>query len=537
MFLTDFFQYSDLMKPSEISQVDLAIIGGGINGAGLAAQASHAGLSVALFEKGDFASGASSKSTKLLHGGIRYLEQYRFPLVFEGLHERHRLMNLAPHLSRAIPFLLPSYKTDQRPAWMLKIGLWLYDLLAGAQNIGRHHWFSPGEALKKAPALKKDGLKGCGLYYDAQVNDARLVLENVLAAEEKGAHCFNYCRVTQIDGGSPLARVFYRDELSNESGVITASCLVNASGPWANQTAKMLSENALKLVRPTRGTHIVLPEILPDYAVLIATPKDNRVIFVIPWRGYSLVGTTDLDDPGNPDLTHPTEEEIQYLLSEAGRVFPGYEWNRNKVIAAFAGLRPLAWADDNHASSVSREDKILRDGNRLTIVGGKLTTYHAMASKALAQVLQILQKKPGGKWHDRLPGAPDKPWGLFLKEETSKWVSKYGIKESEASHLVHLYGQKAGDVLNLLEKNPGFREPLHPERPELLAQVAYAIQNEKAIHLEDVMLRRLEIGYSRQRWGPASEKASRLMAELLGWDESVRQKELELYKQRLYPQP
>ncbi len=525
------------MNPSELSQVDLAIIGGGINGAGLAAQAAQAGLSVALLEKGDFASGTSSKSTKLFHGGIRYLEQGRFSLVFEGLHERYRLLQMVPHLARPIPFLLPSYMGDSRAAWMLRVGLWLYDLLAGTKNIARHRWFSAEEALRKAPALKKEGLKGCGLYYDAQVNDARLVLENILAAEQAGAHCYNYCRVTEIKKETSTYRVSYQDERSGGTDVITASCLVNASGPWANQTADLLTEGQHKLVRPTRGTHIVVPEILSDHAVLVTTRKDNRVIFVIPWRGYSLVGTTDLDDPENPDKTHPTEEEIQYLIEEASRVFPGAHWDRKGVVAAFAGLRPLAWDESGHASAVSREDNILREGNLLTIVGGKLTTYHAMARKALRQTLDILGKKERVVISDKLPGTPEKPWESFSNEVIPQWISKYAINQSQAAHIAHLYGQRGEAVLSLLSKDPSLREPLHLVRPELSAQVIFAVQEEKAVHLEDVLLRRLEIGYSLQRWGEASEKASRLMAGLLKWDETTRQKELERYRQMLYPQP
>ncbi len=524
------------MELSNIKEVDLAIIGGGINGAGLAAQAAGAGLSVVLFEKGDFASGTSSKSTKLIHGGIRYLEQARFGLVFEALHERHHLLEMAPHLVHPIPFLLPCYQGDQRPSWMLKIGLWLYDLLAGSKNIARHEWFSPAQALAKAPDLNSTGLKGCGLYYDAQVNDARLVLENILAAEKAGAACFNYCSVNQLAQEEDGVRLFYQDQRTSESGVVKAKCLVNASGPWANQTAKLLSENVLNLVRPTRGTHIVVPQILFPNAVLITTQKDHRVIFIIPWRGSSLVGTTDLDDPENPDKVKPTEDEIQYLLTEASRIFPGLNWNRNQVLSAFAGLRPLAWSDGGHASSVSREDKIHQEGLVLTIVGGKLTTYYAMAEKALKQVLKTLSKKPISNNRQTLPGTPSIPWDLFIRVEIPKWVRLYGIKESQALHLARLYGQRTVEVLALLE-GAGLKESLHPERPEMLAQVKFAVEQEKARHLEDVMLRRLEIGYSAQRWGSASEKASRLMAGLLNWDEAQRQAELDQYKKALYPQP
>jgi glycerol-3-phosphate dehydrogenase len=312
---------------------------------------------------------------------------------------------------------------------------------------------------------------------------------------------------------------------------------VNASGPWANQTAKLVSDEALRLVRPTRGTHIVVPEVLSNHAVLVMTPEDSRVIFVIPWRGYSLVGTTDLDDPENPDQVHPTEEEITYLLKEASRVFPKVSWERSRVISAFAGLRPLAWSDGGHASSVSREDKILVDGNLFNIVGGKLTTYHSMAGKALHLILKHLGKPLQAQKRTPLPGTPEKPWDLFLKEETSKWVSSYGVTMEQTNHLAHIYGQKSEAILKLAEMDPRLYERLHPSRPEILAQVAYAVQKEKAIHLEDILLRRLEIGYSKERWGEAPKKASALMAELLSWDDNTRQKEIEKYHQSLVPAP
>ncbi len=525
------------MNPSEISKVDLAIIGGGINGAGLAAQAARAGLSVVLLEKGDFGSGTSSKSTKLVHGGIRYLEQGRFSLVFEALHERHRLMVMAPHLVHPISFLLPSYKGDNRPAWMVKTGLWLYDLLAGAKNISRHQWLSPSAALMEAPTLNMKNLVGCGLYYDAQVNDARLVLENVLAAENFGAYCFNYCRVTQIDRQLSESRVFFHHEQSGEEGTIAASCLVNASGPWANQTGRLISDDSLHLVRPTRGTHIVVPEVLRHHAVLVMSQKDNRVIFIIPWRGNSLVGTTDLDDSEDPDKVHPTEEEINYLLLEASRIFPNVSWGRERVISAFAGLRPLAWSDIGRASAVSREDKILVSGNLFTIVGGKLTTYHSMAQKTLKLILKHLGRRPPGQKLDRLPGTPEKSWDLFLTKEPRQWISAYGIGGEQAGHLARLYGQKGEDILRLAQADPRLLERLHPSRPEILAQVVYAVQKEKAFHLEDVLLRRLELGYSQERWGEAAEKTSRLMAELLNWDENKRQEELDQYHQKLFPAP
>ncbi len=516
-------------------ETDLLIIGGGINGAGLAALASHSGLSVVLLEKGDFASGTSSKSTKLVHGGIRYLEQANFSLVFEALHERSHLLNLAPHLVHPLAFLLPVYKGDQRPPWMLKIGLWLYDLLAGAHNIARHQWFPPQAALAMAPTLRSEGLLGCGLYYDAQVNDARLVLENILAAEEAGAVCLNDHQVLsarETNLGSTEIR--FQDLATGKESALLARCVVNASGPWANQTDKFFHAGAKPLVRPTRGTHLVVKEVLGEKALLITTRRDKRVIFVIPWRGFSLVGTTDIDDPRDPDQTKPDNAEIDYLLTEAARLFPGQTWDRSKVLAVFTGLRPLAWAEADHASSVSREDKILRAQNKITIVGGKLTTYRAMAEKGLKAAISILGKRIQQK-NFSLPGAPASSWKVFLETEVSQWPDRYGISAAQADHLARLYGQKGEAVLELTRKDSRLLEKLHPERPEILAQAAYAVDHEKALHLSDVLLRRLEIGYTPYHWGEASEKVSAFMAKKLGWDSKTLSHELTVYKNLLLP--
>jgi glycerol-3-phosphate dehydrogenase len=418
---------------------------------------------------------------------------------------------------------------------MLKIGLWLYDLLAGVHNIARHQWFSPPETLRMAPTLRPEGLLGCGLYYDAQVNDARLVLENILAAEQAGAQCLNYHQALSASGiNDGFTEIRFQDLQSGKENSLSARCVVNASGPWANQTAKMFQTDSAPLVRPTRGTHLVVRQVLGEKAVLITTRKDKRVIFVIPWRGYSLVGTTDLDDPQDPDQTKPSEAEIDYLLTEASRLFPGQNWDRSKVLAAFSGLRPLAWAEADQASSISREDKILRQQNRITIVGGKLTTYRAMAEKSLRAAASILGK-PARRLPFNLPGTPSLPWKDFLEGPASQWPHQYGVSAEQAAHLAFLYGQRGEMVLELTREEPGLLEKLHPARPEILAQVVYAITREKAVHLSDVLLRRLEIGYTPYRWGEACEKTAGRMARLLGWDEPTRTRELSEYKRHLLP--
>lgn len=518
------------------ARTDLAIIGGGINGAGLAALAAYSGLSVVLFEKGDFASGTSSKSTKLIHGGIRYLEQGRLSLVLESLRERRHLLDHAPHLVRPLPFLLPVYRGDARPAWKLKMGLWLYDLLAGPRNMSQHQWFSPARMHDRAPALRRQDLTGCGLYFDAQVNDARLVLENILAAQQAGARCLNYCGVTQAETVPDGFKVRYRREGGSIDGVLHASFLVNAGGPWANRISEILPSHPQKWVRPTRGTHIVVPQALAEEALLIQA-GDGRVLFVIPWRGCSLVGTTDLDEPGNPDTLQPTESEISYLLKEAAKALPTMDWSRKRVISAFCGLRPLAWKEGGQASSVSREDRIEGKGRTLTIVGGKLTTYQAMARKALKSIQATLGRRKASHGFPALPGAPQEPWATFLRDKVARWRVPHLVNPTLPYHLAKLYGATGEKILDLLRNDDKLREPLSNGLQDVAAQIAYAVREEKAVHLTDLLFRRLELGYGPHRWGTASETASRIMARELDWSEEVRLAELERYRMELFPSP
>jgi glycerol-3-phosphate dehydrogenase len=519
------------------SQVDLAIIGGGINGAGLAALAAKNGLSVVLFEKGDFASGTSSKSTKLIHGGIRYLEHGHFPLVFEALHERHNLLKKAPHLVYPLPFLLPCYQTDHRKPWILRTGLWMYDSLAGLQNIHRHQWLTSQQVIQQFPQINAEQLQGCGLYYDAQTNDARLVLENIFAAEQAGAICMNYCQVLNVETHKTFIEVFYQSQPSQTQS-LTASCLVNASGPWSNDLYQMIFKKKQTLVRPTRGSHLIIPKLLDHFAVLITNQQDHRIIFVIPWRNYSLIGTTDLDDSRSPDQVCPSQEEVNYLLHEAGRIFPSLRRTTPPILAAFSGLRPLASSDlYKSTSSISREDRIIQNENILSIVGGKLTTYQSMARKLLFKIFDILNLKHRPWLDTHLPGTPLMPWSEFLKEIPPQWSARYALAQDQIRFLINLYGQQAEKILNLTVENPRTAQPIHPDRPEIFAQILYAVQFEKAKHLDDVLLRRLELGYTPYQWGPMCTSIASYMAELLSWTPQQLQEELKTYRLKLFPFP
>jgi glycerol-3-phosphate dehydrogenase len=521
------------MKTDPSNILDIAIVGGGINGAALAFLAARSGLSVALFEKDDWAQGTSSRSTKLIHGGIRYLEQVRLSLVREALKDRRSLLADAPHLVRPLPFLLPVYEGDERPAWLLRIGLNIYDRLAGKKNLKPHEWLSPIDALLRAPGLKAEGLTGCGVYWDAQVNDARMVLENVIGARETGAYCVSGAEVIAAsetpDGWQLTVRM-----PDGSSQNFSARSVADATGPWANKTSRFWSGKEEKKVRPTRGSHIIVPRVLTDYAVLVMAPKEKRILFVIPWRGCTLVGTTDVDDDGEPEKVRCTEEETEYLLHHASRLFPQLDWSKSQVLASFAGLRPLAWSDSKQASSVSREDKVSTQGRVVTIVGGKLTTYRSMARKALKQVFTLLGRTGDPPPETRLPGAPFDPWDSFLDRARREWPTAYGISEETALHLAQLYGNRAVPLLEPLRVRKDLAKLLYIGRPEIAAQVPYAIQWEDARHLDDILLRRLEIGFGPGR-REAAEPASHLAAEILGWDEPTRAAEVKRYLDLIDP--
>jgi len=521
------------MRTDPPQPLDLAIIGGGINGAALSFLAARSDLSVALFEKDDWGQGSSSRSTKVIHGGIRYLQQGRLSLVYEALHDRRSLLSDAPHLVRPLRFLLPMYKTDDMPGWMIRSGLILYDPLAGKNNLHPHEWLSPAQALARAPGLQAQGLTGCGVYWDAQVNDARLVLENVLGAREAGAYCRCGAEVTDAqrtkDGWSLSVRL-----PDGSTQTFLAKAVADTTGPWANRTSHLWLGREERRVRPTRGSHLVVPSVLTDDAVLVMAPREKRILFILPWRGHTLVGTTDLDDAGNPDQVRCTEEETDYLLHHAARLFPGRDWSKTRVFASFSGLRPLAYSASGSASSVSREDQISTKDAVVTVLGGKLTTYRSMARKALKQVFALVGPSTAPPPDPRLPGAPFQPWDCFLARAGRDWPSTYGIPRDSALLLAGLYGNRAIPLLEPLKVRPDLAERLHPGCPEIGAQVAYAALKEDAQHLDDILLRRMEVGYSPFR-REVAEKASRLAAEALGWDEATRRFEIERYLGQLTP--
>src|SRR5262245_50170055 len=378
---------------------DLLIVGGGINGAGIARDAVLRGLRTALVDRADFASGTSSRSSKLIHGGLRYLEEGHVRLVLESVQERERLRRLAPHLVRPQEFVYPLYRGVNTHPLKLAAGLWAYDLLAGLWGVRRHRMLGVRRTIEAEPALRREGLRGAGCYFDYRTDDARLVLETMMSAAVAGAVVVSYAGLTGfVKENGRIVGAHVVDRLCDREIEVRARVVVNAAGPWVDRVAALDADVPPRL-RLTKGVHVIVPRarIGHNAAIVLNAVADRRVMFVIPWGEQSLVGTTDTDHAGGPD-TPPTVEasDVAYLLETVNHYFPAANLTRGDVVSAFAGLRPLVApppADGLTPSSVSREEEIFASASGLiTIAGGKLTTYRLIAANVVDRVLDSLHR-------------------------------------------------------------------------------------------------------------------------------------------------
>jgi glycerol-3-phosphate dehydrogenase len=495
------------------------IIGGGINGAGIARDLAMRGLRVALVEKGDFASGASSASTKLIHGGVRYLERLAFRLVFEACRERRILQSIAPHLVRPLPFFIPVYGDDPRSLLTIRTGMTLYDLLALFRNTHPHSILTAEAARAREPALRQEGLKGVALYWDCRMDDARLCLENILAARESGAEVANYLEVTGLikqAGRIRGARVLDRE--SGKELEIEADLVVNASGPWLDRLCSLDGEAGRKL-RPTRGTHILVPRInRGEEALYLTAGRDDRLFFVIPQGDLSLIGTTDVDDPRDPDLVAPAEADIEYLLAETARHLHGQAPGRSDVVAAFAGLRPLVAESSAAASRVPREHHLFESASGLLSVGGgKYTTYRAVAAEVAERITERLGRGKGRSLTHRisLPGGATGNFAAYLHREMRKLSAEYGLPPAVLAGLLSLYGSRTARLLALLRDEPALARPIAEDSPLLAVQVAYATDFEMARTPEDILRRRTSLALQKGRGLRELEGVAALMSQRL----------------------
>ncbi|WP_116452547.1 glycerol-3-phosphate dehydrogenase/oxidase [Blastococcus litoris] len=531
--------------------VDVLVVGGGVTGAGAALDAASRGLSVGLVEARDWAAGTSSRSSKLIHGGLRYLEQFAFPLVHEALSERARLVQtIAPHLVTPLPFLLPLTS----PVWQrayFGAGVALYDVLGAAftpgREIPRHRHLSRTKTLAAFPGLRGDVVRGAIRYWDAQVDDARHTLAVVRTAAGYGARVLSSARVTGLlrEGDapdSPVVGARVSDLTDGSSFTVRARSVVAATGVWSDDIGSMLGDAAPSLkVRASKGVHLVLPRSAIDGAhleeaggtqagLILRTP--TSVLFVIPWRDRWIVGTTDT--PWRLDRDHPaaSSADIDYILDQVNRVLVR-PVRPDDILGVYAGLRPLLAGESDETSRLSREHAVVTPVPGLVLVaGGKYTTYRVMAEDAVDAAAAGLPGVPPSRTQ-RLPLVGAHRWG-DVRGAAETLAAASGLSEEAVERLLHRHGDRIGDVLDLVRRDPSLGRPLTGAPDYLAAEVVHAVSAEGALHLDDVLTRRTRISIETEHRGVESAaEVARLMASVHGWEPDFLAREVAHYEARV----
>ncbi|HEX8983384.1 MAG TPA: glycerol-3-phosphate dehydrogenase/oxidase [Ktedonobacterales bacterium] len=524
---------------------DVLVIGGGITGLGVALDAAARGYSVALVEKGDFGGSTSSKSTKLLHGGIRYLPQFDFALVHEALVERGALVRNAPYLAQPIPFVLPLYENAKKPlgvpfsppggvglGLMLETGLTLYDVLAAGGGFPRHKRIPIEQALTLAPKLRGEGLKEAFIYYDGQTNDTRLVVAALRTATQFGAVITNYTEVTGYEksDGKLLSGAHVRDVLTGHEFTISARHIVNAGGVFAERIAALSGDESDVAVAPSKGVHLVVSAEkvgIGEAAVVLPETDDGRILFIVPWEDRAVIGTTDT---GSGDLDEPeaTPEDIDYLIRHVNR-FLSVNLTREDLISVYAGYRPLVRSRAKPSANLSRSHVVLQEPNGMVIiVGGKLTTFRRMAQ----DTVDVLSKRDGmplSRPTEKLPLSGAINWKR-TKVKLGQRCIQLGLDAEIEKSLAFNYGGHALEILDLVEKRPELGARLIPDLPFIRAEVIYACREEMAIHLNDALARRMRIELEdHERGAGIVSVVAGLMAEELGWEPTETQDQIDQY--------
>jgi len=512
---------------------DVLVVGGGITGAGVARDAAMRGLRTALVEKDDFASGTSSRSSRLIHGGVRYLEHGDLRLVFEASHERRVLRRLAPHLVRPLAFTWPVYAGARIARWKLAAGLTLYDLLATFRNVARHERLSAVGVQHREPRLLNDGLLGGARYWDALTDDARLTLATVRSAITAGATVVNHARVTAlVRDGSRVSGARILDVPGGAEMQARARVVVNATGPWSDETEQLAGAVAQPAVHGSKGVHVIVPRerIANEAALTLLTPQDGRVFFVLPAGDFAIVGTTDTFEPVSADEVRASARDVAYLLEAANHFFPSAQLTHDDVITAWAGLRPLVASDarGDDPGDVSREHAVTeRVPGLVRITGGKLTTYRVMAR----DTVDAAQRSLGVRLtRSRTAESPLAGGGLSDPLKMIGAATVLTRDAAVAARLVHAHGDEWRDVWALAEQDSALAARIEPSRPYLLAELRWAVERELAFTLADLLVRRIPIAFETRDHGrAAARRVGPLVGGWLDWSESQLGVELERY--------
>lgn len=518
----------------ESQPFDLIIIGAGINGAGIARDAAMRGLRTLLLDKADIGGGTTPWSTRLIHGGLRYLEYFEFPLVRESLRERERLLRIAPHLVSPLQFLVPIYKDAKRGTRLIQLGMIFYDVLSYDKSQDRHRMLNRQQTLELEPGLNPDGLQGAALYYDAQITfPERLTLENALSARDHGATVLTYARVDRfLVEGSTIGGVRFTDLIDGGEYTVRAPVTVNVTGPWVDEIVSDLQQP--RLVGGTKGSHIIVDRFpgAPDEALYVEANEDGRPYFIVPWNDQLLIGTTDIRYSGDLDRVVPDEDEIDYLISDTNRVIPPAHLTREHVRYAYAGVRPLPYQEEGAEGSITRAH-IVHDHapdyeGLISIIGGKLTTYRNLAEQTTDLALKKLNRRaPRARTDDiPLPGANTDDWENF----SETFMTTSGLDAASADRLLHIYGIFAQQVLEIAKSDPALRQPFSTVTGALAAEIVFTHGWEAAETLEDMLLRRTMVGLNPEAGLDAVDAAAEIAQKHLGWSAGRAREEAEHYR-------
>jgi glycerol-3-phosphate dehydrogenase len=531
-------------------QFDLIVIGAGINGAGIARDAAMRGLDTLLLDKGDISAGTTQWATRLIHGGLRYLEYYEVPLVRESLRDREVLFHIAPHLVKPLGFMIPIYEHTKHGPLKVRLGMVAYDVLSFDKSVGNHKMLSPQQTLEREPGLNPEGLRGAAFYYDGQVEYAeRVAVENAVSAHEHGAVVLNYAKVERliVEDGSVIG-VEFTDVLDGEKYEAHAPVTVNVAGPWVDQVLRKIDRygpSEKRMIGGTKGSHLVVdpfPGAPKGEALYVEARRDGRPYFIVPWNGRYLIGTTDIRYEGDLDYVSADEEEIEYLLDETNHVIPGANLSRDSVLFTYSGIRPLPYHPEGAEGSVTRSH-IIHDhaphiaadpklGGLISIVGGKLTTYRSLSRQTVDKVYDKLNlKAPESRTGKApLPGGATDDFEAFAAE----FKVTSGLADELSERLLQLYGARAPDVLQMAGEDSSLRMPLSPyatvESALIGAEVLYAFTHEMAQTLSDVLLRRTMVGLGPSVGLDVDEAAAQVAVRHLGWDEDRAEREVQDFR-------
>ncbi len=520
---------------------DLIIIGAGINGAGIARDAAMRGLKALLLDKGDIGSGTTSWSSRLVHGGLRYLEYYEFYLVRESLSEREKLLHIAPHLVKPLPLVIPIYDRSKRGPTMIRLGMIAYDILSFDKSMDNHKMLSRDEALRLVPGLKPDGLRAAAVYYDGQVEYAeRLAVENAISAHEHGAVVLNYAKVERliVEDGSVVG-VEFTDVLTGEDHSARASVTVNVAGPWVDQVLAGTDGYKERMIGGTKGSHLIVdpfPGAPEGEALYYEAISDGRPMVVIPWNGRYLLGATDLRYEGDLDFVVADADEMDYILQETNALIPRANLTHEDILFTYSGVRPLPYVPEGPEASITRShiicDHVPEVGGLVSIVGGKLTTYRDLSRQTVNKVYEKLGKKaPRCRTAEAsLPGGATNDFEGYA----TQFRLKSGLAEELAERFLKLYGTRAPEAVAEAGEDPSLltplAEPFTMETGIIGAEVLYAFRREMAQTLGDVLLRRSMVGYGPRVGLDVDRMAAEVAVRHLGWDEERAEREVADYR-------